>query len=341
MIFRALLLSIALCAHTQAQPNQANNRWTSAGNAIPDLYSLLNSGQLESIQAAEAEVGFTKVRLGDGRYLQQHWAVALADFAKENGASEVLTKRWLAEKGPDSYACPLLASVFFNQAFKARGGGYADTVTAAANETMSQKLDAADVQLGSCSDRIKQTLFWNIVRLRITFSNDNLRQLRKSHFDAAIAMWPDADEIYEPALMAALPVWGGSVEEMEDIIDAATVRTNARLKTILYGRLYQNLLTQQSQLTLNDTRADWARLKQSMADFRLLKEPDLDGYMAYIRFACGREDYAETRLLLDSAQQRYSQSSISERARTRVLGTLALYESDPCFIKARALPKAE
>lgn len=337
MRVRALLFSMLLCLPALAQ--EKKNRWTDAGNATPDMYYVINSVNMPRILALEAEVGFSKTRLGDGRYLQQHWAVALADFAGNNMQAEKVARRWLSDKGADSYACTLLASALYNQAVKARGGGYSDSVTDEGWATMASKLGEADKVLGTCSNRIKETLFWNVVRLRVTFTHNELRRLRQSHFEAAIARWPDADEIYEPALIQALPVWGGSVEEIEEIIQAATERTKSRLKTVLYARLYQNLLAQQSQLELGDTKADWSKMKQSMADFRLLKQPDLDGYLRYIIFACSKEDFVEVRKLLDSAQQRYTQPGADERASTRILGSLANYESEPCFVKARALPK--
>lgn len=348
MIFRMLIVAVLLSSHVFAQQspsavsggmNGGKSKWTSASNTPNDLFALLQSGNMPEILKAETDIGFTKQRLGDGRYLQQHWAVALANFAMyHNGPAETISTNWLKEKGADTYACPLRVSVLYNQAMKARGGGYADTVTDEAASTMQSKLKEADKVLGSCGKRIQATLFWNILRLRITNFSDDLRHLRQAHFDAAIKVWPDADEIYEPALISALPIWGGSLEEVDQIIEAATERSRSRLKTVLYARLYHNLMNQQSQLQLSDTLADWSKLKQSFADFRALKEPDMDGYLGYIKYACLREDFAETRLLLDSIQKRYSHPSISERARDSIFRTMALYEGDPCLTKARALP---
>lgn len=347
-MLRILLISVLVASQAFAQQSPsvvsggmsgAKSKWTSASDTPTDLFFMLQHGNMAEILKAETEIGFTKQRVGDGRYLQQHWAVALANFAKEhNGPAETISSNWLKEKGADTYACPLRVSVLYNQAIKARGGGYADTVSDEAASTMQAKLKEADKVLVSCGKRIQGTLFWNILRLRITYFSDDLRHLSQAHFDAAIKLWPDADEIYEPALISALPVWGGSLEAMDQIIEAATERSRSRLKTVLYARLYHNLMNQQSQLQLSDTLADWGKLKQSFADFRALKEPDMDGYLGYLNYACLREDFAEARLLLDSIQQRYSHPSVSERARDRIFRTMALYEANPCLVKARALP---
>ncbi len=348
MIFRALLIGVLVSSQVFAQLSPsadsgeisgAKSKWTSASNTPHDLFDLLKSGNTAEILKAEAEIGFTKKRVGDGRYLQQHWAVALAQFAMyHNGPAETISTNWLKEKGADTYACTLRVSVLYNQALKARGGGYAYTVSDEAAATIQSKLKEADKVLVGCGKRIRATLFWNILRLRITHFSDHLTHLRQAHFDDAIKLWPDADEIYEPALISALPVWGGSLEEVDQIIEAATKRSQPRLRTVLYARLYHNLMDQQSQLQLSDTLADWSKMKQSFADFRALKEPDMEGYMGYIKYACLRDDFAETRLLLDSIRQRYTHPSISERARDRIFGTLAMYEADPCLTKARALP---
>lgn len=267
------------------------------------LLSLLNSRDMELIGRAESELAYSQERLDDGEYRAALWQGALLQHFEHDANPEKLAGLWASELGPDGFACYAKAALAFGEASRARGTGWASTVMPEAMEIYETRLADANKFLDECPEKVKQTLPWHSMKVSIAYMLPSLHDQRESQLKKAIAAWPDAKQIYLPAMNYSQPVWGGSFAELERLARMAVDASQETKRTALYAELYGAILAMSATDSISDSDADWEAMKRSFRDVEALGAyPSYEpGHFALL--ACAKRDRAEAKRLMEWAEQ--------------------------------------
>lgn len=325
----AALTAVLICAVAQAQmpmtkkypwdqrPNKCfmpgaeggaeckSNDWPNFGETQRRVSRLLVEPDLELIERAAHEVGFSRERFESGEYRVEAWDAAFRSFfdAWADDARE-LASAWTKAKGTQGYAPYVQALAARSEAWKARGSGYSNTVTREAWEIYRKKLAEADAFLETASPQLRQAAPWHMTKLRIAFERGEgpppIAGLKR-----ATEQWPDYLPLYTMSMYFLSPKWGGSFEQMEAVARYASEATRERSKPAMYVLVWERNLrvNPDATYTLRDTRVDWDLMKQG---FRELENSAAWMPRRFAELACQMRDRDETRRLYAIADRQSS-----------------------------------
>ncbi|MEO8718471.1 MAG: hypothetical protein ABI423_09665 [Burkholderiales bacterium] len=295
--------------------------WADYEQSKSNFGSLLVTPDYDLIERASQELGFSREKFATGEYLFEALYTTLStslDFDGAHGARFV--EQWLSAKGSAGYAYLGKALVQYHGAWKARGTGFANTVTPEAWDAFYKGLAEANATLDSSSAMLKQMGPWHALKLAIVFAHPKLESERPKALQAASLAWPDYLTVYSIPMERMHPRWGGSYELMEGVARFALDRTKAEHGASIYALLYERQFREDCDCTLADSKADWTLMKQGFrdADKRRALQPLRTKRFAAL--ACQVRDRDEARRLYE----------IYDKVRDRSAGE----EPDACRIFA-------
>ena len=153
---------------------------------------------------------------------------------------------WIAADAKDPWPLLLQARRDYDWAWSARGGGYAGDVGKTAMADFNRYIQRGLGEIDAAINLDGRDPYPYLLKLRLLQSQGMSGDLETA-FNQAIARFPDSLPLYEIAMEALEPKWGGSVEGMYAFVDhfAGPADQNSPLK-FLYLNLYGNLINSAS-----------------------------------------------------------------------------------------------
>lgn len=145
--------------------------------------------------------------------------------------------RW-SGYAPDSVTPHIIkADTLHAQAWKARGGGYAVTVTPERWREFKLKLDEARAELELVQAQGEVCPKWYDLLLTIAREQQWPRRDYEALFQRAVARWPDYYYLYQNKAFTLMPRWYGREGEWEAFAKDLAVRDPDGLGSTLYTRI--------------------------------------------------------------------------------------------------------
>lgn len=187
---------------------------------------------------------------------------------------------------PNSHFVALAEAAYqYADAWNARGGGYAGTVSPESWKLFDSRLRAAQKLLDSAPAAAKKTPLWHGLALGIALDSRNKNRVAPV-FKAAVTQWPRQFEFYTHAVSRSTPKWGGSWEIVEAFIDHWSKQQQATEGLSMYARLYISLA---GTALPSDTKMKWERMRASLEDLATrYPDPAFKNYFA--AYACFARD---------------------------------------------------
>src|SRR5882724_369471 len=140
------------CFHPSAPPvpQCRSNDWPSYRETKERVSRLLIEEDFALVQKAEQDLGYSQKRFATGQYYFEAWYDALeTQLSNPNPRFYQLVDAWGKAEGKDGYAVIAEALLRYGEAWRARGGGVAGTVSPEAWSIYGRKLKEANQVLES------------------------------------------------------------------------------------------------------------------------------------------------------------------------------------------------
>lgn len=229
------------------------------------------------------------VYVGPGAELDEVWQRHIA-----------LLRQWHTQRPKSASAQIALGDALISYAWKARGAGYANTVTGDANRLFKDRLNEAKAVLALAigASAVPSDPQWYSEMI------DLARGLGRPHSDVeqliakGSSVAPLYQHMYSAAARYLTPRWYGEPGEWERFAERAAERLGGREGSVLYG----HIALQMSALYgvrdfVSQNRIRWDRLKQSLVDREALYGVDLHTLNVMSLLATVVNDYDFARVL--------------------------------------------
>lgn len=238
-----LLLASAIPARTQSADLVAvESEETKDRNAIAEKVQFLLTGRdYDSLDRLADELRRSKETYVDGYW--KLWAFYEGFPPSKRAPDEQWTARlgaileWVKQK-PDSVSARVaLAEALTGYAWKARGGGYADTVTATGSKLFEERL-AESRRVLDGANKLKTVCPHSFaVAQRIALGEGWGRETYEKLFAAAIQCEPTYGSYYFRKVLHLMPRWHGQPGDWEKAAEESANRIGGDDGDILYARI--------------------------------------------------------------------------------------------------------
>jgi len=173
-------------------------------------------------------------------------------------------QNWIATRPRSVTARIALAESYINLAWKARGGGFADTVSAAAGQQFEKQIEMARTTLIDAATLPAKCPHWYFDMLEIAqYQSWNKDQMR-SLFERAIAFEPAYYHYYREYAVNLLPKWNGEQGEAETFADESYRRIGGRQGAFVYFEIASALYCACSSVSGQPTLS-WPRIQEGFS----------------------------------------------------------------------------
>lgn len=280
------------------EPCKPRADWPDLFTANMRFQSLLMAAKADDdgfdlVERAANELGRSAQRFPNGEYYFESLHLALTSLLRVHGEQgSALMQKWADAVPTSDIALVALALSRREQAWAARGHGYANTVSPEGWKLYAAKLDEADALLEKAPPALRQTGSWQIARVLVTWENARLKPNRVDVLHAATELWPDAAPLYRIPFEYAEPKYGGSMQYMDAIAQLAAKKGGAAL----YAQIYARHFSGHGQYTLADSAVNWKLMKQGFRE--LESRPGMPTrWQFFAKAACQMRDKDEARRL--------------------------------------------
>lgn len=204
--------------------------------------------------------------------------------------------KW-AEARPESKLRPAVEIVTLQcQAWKARGGGYANLVPDEAFKIFNEKLREAAKKFGETEAVGKESPLWWWAGLIVAGSSGMPPAQFDTMFAEATRRFPSYQPLYYTRVNYHLPQWGGSFAAVERFADASAAATSDKEGQSMYAWIYADLGHKVPDL-FEDSNVSWPHMKKAFEDLNA-RYPDAWNKNLFATFACRARDKETTGKLL-------------------------------------------
>jgi hypothetical protein len=203
-------------------------------------------------------------------------------------------RKWIAAYPQSATARIALARAYVNYAWFARGGGYADKVSASGWDLFGERMSMAKATLVDAAKLKERCPVWYEVMLDVAqgegWDKDEMREL----FDAAAAFEPDDLSYYEQYAMMLLPKWYGAEGETQAFAEESAKKLGDVQGSIVYYQIATVKACQCDKEMDSLEGMDWARVKAGYENLRkTYGVTTLDAnQFAYMSFVAGDKEAA-------------------------------------------------
>jgi hypothetical protein len=243
--------------------------------------SLLSAGDYEGLEALAA-----KYRTSQESYANGMWKLSYYYDGLEPGRNEAepawqaqlkLLRDWNQNK-PDSVTARVaLGRFWIEYAWKARGGGWANTVTEEGWREMSDRLEKAAQSLREAG-RMKERcpVLWSSL-LRFALGNEKDRTEYDQMFNQSIAEFPDYEPYYNSRAVFLLPRWYGEDGEWVRDLTTCADRVGGEKGDMIYAQVVWSIHHYGERIDVFDEKAkvkpSWERIDRGFTAI-LKRSPD-------------------------------------------------------------------
>jgi hypothetical protein len=314
---RIILACLALCASHLAvaqwwEPGAPSRRQPWEPRNKPFVYQradiprashqiqlALRAGDIAKIEKMHDEFLALQQAGGNGRWMMRSVGLAF-DMALPSIAEDPARLRsflaGLKERFPDSKLRPSLeAAAWMASGWNHRGHGYGSTVSPEAMKLFREDHARALKALEEGESSAKGSPLWYQAAMSIAGVTGQPPAVLDAIFEEGAGRYPLDLRLYDTRLNFLLPQWGGSLEQVDDFIRRAVLRTQATEGTSLYATLYYRVrMGRPEKDFFGGTKASWKLMRHAFEDGIAL-DGDEEWLNVYGTFACIAEDHVTLR----------------------------------------------
>lgn len=281
---------VAMCQEPQ--------NWVDFPTTVWRAQTLLVNQDTTLLDRAGADLAWGANQFASGQYWFEAWY--LADTSQLATASDdvlLFTEAWRQSAGAGSPALLVNAMALHGQAWRARGHGYASSVSPEAWAIFHEKLAKADALLDTASSELKQSGPWHLLKVQLAFDQTIPDAKRAAILKAAIEAWPDSTMLHEIPMARSAPVWGGSFEKMDEVARTAAQASKFRSPAAMYALVYERAFRGNLASSLRSSKIDWRFAKQGFHDIEVSGRFPPWIWQNFANLACQMRDREEAKRL--------------------------------------------
>jgi hypothetical protein len=268
--------------------------------------ALLRQEQFERLDRLADELVKTKARFAGGDWKSYRFQEALTKPQGGDKASDAdwerhiaVLQRWHAAR-PDSMAAVLaLTDAMIGYGWKARGTGYADSVTPEGWRLLHERTAGVDGLLTEIGQRVPRTPDWYCAMIDAGRMEGWDRERVDALFEEAVALEPTYLHVYSAMARYLMPRWQGEEGDWEAFAERSAERLGGREGSIVYGHVaWQISKFYRGADFYKKNRASWPRIKQGFIDREALYGYSVRTLNAFCQLAGAAADRETTRALL-------------------------------------------
>ena len=176
-----------------------------------------------------------------------------------------LLKEWVSGQHQSSTARIALAQAYLNYGGKARGGGYANTVTAEGWQLYGDRADLALASLKEAAALPVKCPFWYFAMLRVAMAQAWSRPQAKALLDGLISFEPSFYHFYRQFAIYLQPKWYGEEGEAEAFADSISQTLGGEEGAFVYFEIVTALNCGPCSNASTLANFSWPKIKQGYA----------------------------------------------------------------------------
>ena len=292
-IFQLILIVLSLFFVTNGRADEIADR-----ESITDtVKSAFLDGDFKKLDALADEYRNSKARTGSGLWKLSRFYSAfdtLGDSPAYGERSldrlEQQAKKWIDEAPESKSAYIAYATLLYQHAFFVRGSDYASAVAPGKWPVFLKYLAEARRQLEASKAFASSDPHWYAIMLNVATGENWPEPKFDALLDEATAREAYYYEVYFAAITRKSPMWGGSIEDVNKLIEHAVALTKPEDGSGFYARGYWFAMgwTLRRKMFENSTTY-WPRINAGFES--LVKQyPDDWNLNSFARFACISRD---------------------------------------------------
>lgn len=177
--------------------------------------------------------------------------------------------RWAKARPSSITAQVLIVNAWENFAWKARGTGFADSVSNDAWKIFHERIDKATTRLSESRQLKEKCPEWYLASLTIARSQGWERDEMEHLFAEGTALEPNYYYLHQAKAAYLLPRWYGEEGEWERFAEEASNRVGGEQGDALFFAIYSNMMSYHSMDFMNTHQKDARRL---LSGFRAIEK---------------------------------------------------------------------
>lgn len=236
---------------------------------IKQAFSQGNFDQLEKI-IKEAREGKGRILGGNWKVLEFYFAIHetfLGPNADESDWKMLFDSlnKWIAAKPESAAARISLAQAYMGYAWKARGGGYADSVTDEGWEKYRERVEMASATLAEAAKLKEKCPYWYETMQTVALAQGWDKSQARELMEQAVAFEPDYYHFYREHANSLQTKWYGDEREIESFTEEVSNRVGGQKGDILYFEIASLVACQCDAPKDALQNMSWTRIKQGYA----------------------------------------------------------------------------
>jgi hypothetical protein len=308
---------LAALTLSACMPRAAGYQETAATNTPPpaadpqepfkeEVRGLLRQEQFERLDRLSDELVKTRARFSGGDWKSYRFQEALGKPSGGEKASDetwerhiAVLQRWHSAR-PDSMAAVLaLTDAMIGYGWKARGTGFADTVTPEGWRLLEERTASVDDVLTEIGQRGPRTPDWYCAMIDAGRMDGWDRGRVDELFEEAVALEPTYLHVYSAMARYLTPRWQGEEGDWETFAERSADRLGGREGSVVYGHIaWQISKFYRGADFYKQNRVSWDRVKQGFIDREALYGFSVRNLNAFCQLAGAAADRETTRALL-------------------------------------------
>jgi hypothetical protein len=236
---------------------------------IKDAFRQGNYDQLEKI-IKEAREGKGRILGGNWKVLEFYFAIQETFLRATSDESDWkiyfdTLNQWVAAKPESAAARISLAQAYLGYAWKARGSGYADSVTDEGWELFKERVAKAGASLVEAARLKEKCPYWYETMQTVALAQGWDKAQARELMELGVAFEPDYYHFYREHANSLQTKWYGDEGEIEAFAQEVADRVGAAKGDILYFEI-SSLVACQCEATKEAMQnLSWPRIKQGYA----------------------------------------------------------------------------
>jgi len=254
-----------------------------------------NAGNFKTLDDLYDQWCTGKDRFPDGRWKLSQYGDAFADnfSAWSAWSKDLKTIQAWQQARPESKAAPYAEAVYWRAyAWKARGSGYANTVSKEGWELFRERMAKAKDILTTLHERGAQCAAPYPLTLSVLTEMGASETELAAVFERGVREYPEYHNIYFAMARHYEPKWGGSLEQYERFARETAERTKSFEGMGMYARLYWLVDTRHGIPFGSDDAQPpyWSKLHAGYEDLMRLYPSSMHNLGKYADVACRSSD---------------------------------------------------
>ena len=236
------------------------------------LTELLSRQDFDGLEHAADTARSNKSRFPGGPWKLYVFYEALSKPSSGRQASDAdwnarlaLLKQWTSRKAQSSTARIALAQAYLNYGSKARGNGYADTVTDEGWQHHGERAELALSSLTEAATLPDKCPYWYEAMMQVALAEGWSKSRTKALLEESISFEPSFYHVYREYANYLQPKWYGTEGEAEAFADTISRRIGGEEGSFIYFEIATVLNCTPCGNAGNPVNLSWPKIKEGYA----------------------------------------------------------------------------